>query len=75
MKGERITLDPSQRQQLNAERTQAIYARLATLDEEMQQRISEKYYHGTRPWQVRKEGEAAPRRRRRASSESNESGR
>lgn len=27
-----------------------IYERLAQLDEETQERISQKYYHGTRPW-------------------------
>lgn len=40
-----------------------VYKRLASLDEETQQRISVKYYHGTRPWQPRKEN-AVPRRRR-----------
>ncbi|MBQ2955206.1 MAG: hypothetical protein IJE08_01965 [Clostridia bacterium] len=29
---------------------QEIYQRLAQLDEETQERISQKYYHGTRPW-------------------------
>lgn len=34
--------------------TQAqIYERLAALDEETQERISQKYYHGTRPWAKR----------------------
>lgn len=48
-----------------------VYARLASLDEETQERISLKYYHGTRPWQVRKEGEHLKRRRKK-SAESNE---
>ena len=29
---------------------QQVYQRLAQLDEETQERISQKYYHGTRPW-------------------------
>ena len=29
---------------------QQIYERLSRLDEETQERISQKYYHGTRPW-------------------------
>ena len=51
--------EPSQTQE-------RIYERLAQLDEETQERISRKYYHGTRPWLPRKEGTAARRRRRKA---------
>ncbi len=40
-----------------------IYQRLARLDEETQERISQKYYHGTKPWLKR--GESLRRRRRR----------
>ena len=45
-----------------------IYERLAQLDEETQERISQKYYHGTRPWN--KKG-TRPRKRR-AKNEQNE---
>ena len=38
-----------------------IYERLSQLDEETQERISQKYYHGTRPWN--KKG-TRPRKRR-----------
>ena len=41
-----------------------VYLRLASLDEATQERISQKYYNGTRPW-ARKEGEPGRRRRRR----------
>ena len=41
-----------------------VYERLASLDEETQERISVKYYHGARPWQTRKDGEPLRRRRR-----------
>lgn len=40
-----------------------VYERLASLDEETQERISVKYYHGARPWLPRKEGAATRRRR------------
>ena len=45
-----------------------IYERLSQLDEETQERISQKYYHGTRPWT--KKG-TRPRKRR-AKNEQNE---
>ena len=38
-----------------------IYERLAQLDEETQKRISQKYYHGTRPW-LKKNGPARKKR-------------
>lgn len=41
-----------------------IYKRLSQLDEETQQRISQKYYHGTRPW-LKATGQ--PRRKRKKS--------
>lgn len=48
-----------------ARRTQElmVYERLASLDEETQERISVKYYHGARPWLSCKEGAVARRRR------------
>lgn len=47
--------------------TQAqIYERLAALDEETQERISQKYYHGTRPWAKRGD---LPRKRRKAANQ------
>lgn len=49
-----------------------VYERLASLDEETQQRISEKYYHGTRPWQKRRDGEAQRRGRRKRAGASHE---
>ncbi len=47
-----------------SESQQRIYERLARLDEETQERISRKYYHGTRPWLKAKGGEGARRKRR-----------
>ena len=41
-----------------------VYQRLTSLDEEMQERISVKYYHGTRPWQSRQGGGERGRKRR-----------
>lgn len=41
-----------------------VYQRLASLDEETQEHISRKYYHGTRPWQMRDKGETRRRRKR-----------
>ena len=38
-----------------------IYERLSQLDEETQERISQKYYHGTRPWNKKR---TRPRKRR-----------
>jgi len=38
-----------------------IYERLSQLDEETQERISQKYYHGTRPWSKKS---SHPRKRR-----------
>lgn len=51
-----ISKDPGQAQL-------KIYERLAQLDEETQQRISLKYYHGTRPW-LSKDAQARRRRRK-----------
>ena len=48
-----------------------VYERLTSLDEETQERISQKYYRGTRPWQPRMQ-EAAKKRRRRKSPERTE---
>ena len=49
----------------NRDQTQfKIYSRLAQLDEETQEHISRKYYHGTRPWQMRDKGETRRRRKR-----------
>lgn len=44
--------------------TARVYERLASLDEETQRRISEKYYHGTRPWLPRREEKDARRQKR-----------
>lgn len=43
-----------------------IYERLAQLDEETQERISCKYYHGTRPWLKTRDGENTRGKRREA---------
>ena len=43
-----------------------IYERLSQLDEETQERISQKYYHGTRPWL--KKSEHVRRKRRKTES-------
>lgn len=42
------------------------YERIAQLDEETQERISQKYYHGTRPWL--KKGDQ-PRRKHRKTNQ------
>ncbi len=49
-----------------------IYERLAQLDEDTQERISQKYYHGTRPWL--KKGEAARRKRRKTEPQERQEG-
>lgn len=49
--------------------TARIYERLASLDEETQRRISEKYYHGTRPWLPRRENAPARRRQKKVRTE------
>lgn len=54
----------NERDSMQAQRQ--IYQRLAQLDEETQERISQKYYHGTRPWLKTKE---SPVRRRRGRGE------
>ena len=57
------------RREADPSRELEVYRRLASLDEATQERISVKYYHGTRPWKVRREGAKAPDDRGRKAEE------